>query len=253
MSHSSSVLLIAFTNAKMTDKKDFPPAGCSFQPSSAVKIFTLFQTNNVIGILLPATVLVMLAMAPLRAQAQCTASYEPGTQSQRITTGLFDGRVGPIKVVNNTENATLISLYHPDAPKRVFKYWYAEPGEGYLLGTDHYSSDWGIQVDDGPICLVGRVASWDSSTFTTFPSRLFITEAPPSLKGTPSSSQPLVAQPPSPQIPADYEAIARKQLAEGEIRGSLLSLLRAADLYKASGQVAEEKRVRDRIKQIRGN
>ncbi len=195
----------------------------------------------------------MLATAPLRAQAQCAAVYAPGAQPQRITTGLFDGRVGPIKVINNTENATLISLYHPDAPTRVFKYWYAEPGKSYMLGTDHYSSDWGIQVDEGPICIVGRVASWDGSTFTTFPSRLFITEATPSLKGTVSSSQRPVALTPSPQRPADYEAIARKQLAEGEVRGSLISLLRAADLYKASGQVAEEKRVRDRINQIRGN
>ena len=237
----------------MTDKKDFPPARCSSQPSSVVKNFTLVQTNNVIRSLLPATILVMLATAPLRAQAQCTASYEPGAQPQRITTGLFDGRVGSIKVINNTENATLISLYHPDAPKRVFKYWYAEPGESYLLGTDNYSSDWGIQVDEGPICIVGRVASWDGSTFTTFPSRLFITEATPSIKGTVSRSQLPVALQPSPQLPADYEAIARKQLAEGEIRGSLLSLLRAADLYKASGQIVEEKRVRDRINQIRDN
>ena len=253
MSHSRSVLLIVFTNAKMIDKKDFPSAGCSFQPSSVVKIFTLFQTNNVRRILLPSTVLVMLATAPLRAQAQCTASYEPGAQPQRIATGLFDGRVGPIKVINNTENATIISLYHPDAPKQVFKYWYAEPGKSYLLGTDHYSSDWGIQVDEGPICIVGRVASWDGSTFTTFPSRLFITEALPSIWGTVTRSQLPVMLPSSPQFPADYEAIARKQLAEGEIRGSLLSLLRAADLYKASGQIAEERRVRDRINQLRGN
>lgn len=191
----------------------------------------------------------MLATVPLRAQAQCAAVYEPGIQPERIATGLFDGRVGPLKVINNTENATLISLYHPDAPKRVFKYWYAEPGGSYLLGTDSYSSDWGIQVDEGPICIVGRVASWDGSTFTTFPSRLFITEETPSMKGTVSRSQ----LPPSLPSPADYEAIARKQLAEGDIRGSLISLLRAADLYKASGQIAAEKRVRDRINQIRGN
>ncbi|MBD2075768.1 hypothetical protein H6F86_18095 [Phormidium sp. FACHB-592] len=192
----------------------------------------------------------MLA-ATLPVQAQCTTSYEPGAQPQRVTTGLFDGRVGRIKVINNTENATLISLYHPDAPKRVFKYWYAEPGEGYLLGIDNYSSDWGIQVDEGPICIVGRVASWDGSTFTTFPSRLFITEATPSIKGTVSGTP--VTLPPPPQLPTDYETIARKLLTEGDIRGSLLSLLRAADLYKASGQIADEKRVRDRINQIRGN
>ena len=237
----------------MTDKKDFPPVGCFFQPSSVAKVFTLAQTSNIIRTLLPAAVLVMLTTVPLRAQAQCTTAYEPGAQPQRITTGLFDGRVGRIKVINNTENATLISLYHPDAPKRVFKYWYAEPGESYLLGTDNYSSDWGIQVDEGPICIVGRVASWDGSTFITFPSRLFITAATPSIKGTVSRSQLPVALAPSPQLPADYEAIARKQLAEGEVRGSLISLLRAADLYKANGQIAEEKRVRDRINQIRGN
>lgn len=47
------------------------------------------------------------------------------------------------------------------------------------------------------------------------------------------------------------ETIARKQLAEGDIQGSLISLLRTADLY--NGHIAEEKRVRDRIHQIRGN
>jgi hypothetical protein len=165
---------------------------------------------------------------------------------------LLDGRLGPIKVVNNTETATIISLYHPDAPKRVFKYWYAEPGQSYLLSVDNYSSDWGIQVDEGPICFVGRVASWDGHTFTTFPSRLFIADAPPTASAAITRSQTTLAvATPPPQSPETYEAIATKQITKGEARSGLISLLRAADLYRASGRVKEEERVRDHIKQIR--
>lgn len=234
----------------MIDPKNFLQTGCFQSHRPVGKRLTFTTAKRLTVVLLPA-VLLSFAGTPLRAQAQCTAAYEPGTQSQRISDGLFDGRVGPVKVVNNTENATVISLYHPDAPKRVFKYWYAEPGKSYLLGTDNYSSDWGIQMDDGPICIVGRVASWDGATFTTFPSRLFIADAPP-IAGT-VRSQPAIALTPLPQPPTAYEAIALKQLTEGEVRGGLISLLRAADLYRANGQTKEEQRVRDRIKQIRGS
>lgn len=183
----------------------------------------------------------------------CGSSYSPGTAQQRTQAGLLDGKIGPIKLVNNTETATIISLYHPDAPKRIFKYWYAEPGQSYLLGTDNYSSDWGIQVDEGPICFVGRVATWDGRTFTTFPSRLYIADSPPIevSAAAPVTRGQAVTPSPSLQTPETYEAIATKQIATGEARNGLISLLRAADIYRANGRAKEEQRVRDRIKEIR--
>ncbi len=230
----------------MTDKKHFLQTSCPQQQiHPRVKILTF--------VCLPTTALVILTTYQTLAQAQsCTPSYEPGTVQQRTKSGLLDSRVGPIKVVNNTETATIISLYHPDAPKRVFKYWYAEPGQSYLLGTDNYSSDWGIQVDEGPICIVGRVASWNGQMFTTFPSRLFIADLPQTANAAVSRNQTMlaVATPPT-QSPETYEAIASKQITQGEARSGLISLLRAADLYRASGRLKEEERVRDRIKQIR--
>ncbi len=194
--------------------------------------------------------LALLGVVQPQAQAQsCTSTYEPGSLQQRQRSGLWDGRIGPIRVVNNTENAIVVSLYHPNAPDRVFKYWYAEPGQRFLLSNDNYSSDWGIQIDEGPICYVGRVSSWDSRMFTTFPSRLFITDSPARSRLSAVKSQavavPLAIGSPRPET---YEAIAAKQIKQGQQRNGLVSLLRAADLYRASGRTQDEQRVRDRIK-----
>ncbi|MBW4580817.1 MAG: hypothetical protein KME42_14720 [Tildeniella nuda ZEHNDER 1965/U140] len=236
----------------MIDQKTFLQAGCLLQSCSPVaKILTVtLRRLLTIAVFTPATI-VLFTAHPLSAQAQsCATSYEPGALSQRTKSGLLDSRIGPIKVINNTETATVISLYHPDAPKRIFKYWYAEPGKSYLLGADNYTSDWGIQVDEGPICVVGRVASWDGRVFTTFPSRLFIADAPTAAELSVSRSQTLVSTPPLPQPPETYEAIASRQIIQGDARNGLISLLRAADLYRASGRGKEEQRVRDRIQEI---
>ncbi|PSB24592.1 hypothetical protein [Stenomitos frigidus] len=230
----------------MIDQKDLLPAdGLSQLRYPAAKMLT--------SAFLSTTALLLLSVYQPSAQAQnCASSYEPGTLQQRTKSGLLDSRIGPIKIVNNTQTATIVSLYHPDAPKRIFKYWYAEPGKSYLLGTDSYSSDWGIQVDEGPICLVGRVASWDGHIFTTFPSRLFIVDAPVAVEPAVTRSQTsrALTLPPL-QPPEAYEAIATKQITQGDARTGLISLLRAADLYRVSGRLKEEQRVRDRIKQIR--
>ena len=237
----------------MIANKNFLQADCFLQPHRPVaKILTATVLKILtIAALAPAAVILLTAPQLSAQTPTCAALYEPGAPLQRSQSGLFDGRVGPIKVTNNTETATVISLYHPDAPKRIFKYWYAEPGQSYLLGADNYSSDWGIQVDEGPICFVGRVASWDGRMFTTFPSRLFITDAPPVTRSGVSKSQPAMALTPLlPQPPETYEAIAAKQITHGDARSGLISLLRAADLYRVSGRAKEEQRVRDRIKQL---
>ena len=215
------------------------------------KILTATVAQLLTVTLLTPTVIALTTYQLSAQTPMCASSYEPGIPLQRSQSGLFDGRIGPIKITNNTETAAVISLYHPDAPKRIFKYWYAEPGRSYLLGTDNYSSDWGIQMDEGPICIVGHVASWDGKMFTTFPSRLFITDAPPASRSVASRSQTSAAlTPPLPPPPETYEAIASKQITHGDTRKGLISLLRAADLYRASGRAQEERRVRDRIKQL---
>ncbi|MBW4472845.1 MAG: hypothetical protein KME45_21085 [Stenomitos rutilans HA7619-LM2] len=238
----------------MIDKQNFLQASCLLQERLPVaKILTL----TVLSALVPTASIVLVSVDQASAQTPtCNSSYSPGTIQQRTKVGLLDSRVGPIKLVNNTATATIISLYHPDAPKRIFKYWYAEPGQSYLLGTDSYSSDWGIQVDEGPICIVGRVATWDGHTFTTFPSRLYIADVPSTAETSltvdapMTQGQPMVQSAPL-QTPETYEAIATKQIAKGEIRSGLISLLRAADLYRTSGHLKEERRVRDRIQAIR--
>lgn len=236
----------------MTDQQNVLQAsGRSLPCLPIAKMLTLTVFS---AIAVPTAAIVLLAVDRAGAQTSptCESSYNPGTAQQRTKAGLLDGRVGPIKLVNNTATATIISLYHPDAPKRVFKYWFAEPGQSYLLGTDNYSSDWGIQVDEGPICLIGRVSTWDGRTFTTFPSRLYIADVPLTAPAPITRGQ-APAQTPSPalQTPEAYETIATKQIAKGEARDGLISLLRAADLYRANGRVKEEQRVRDRIKAIR--
>ncbi len=199
------------------------------------------------------TTLIVLTAAQAAVSAQsCLSSYQPGTHQQRVSAGLADGRVGPIKLVNNTDNALIVSLYHPDAPDRVFKYWYAEPGQGFLLSNDNYGSDWGLQIDEGPICFVGRVGSWDGHIFTTFPSRLFAVDATSSTALAADKSRIPTPQLTSIQRPETYENIATEQIKQGQPRSGLISLLRAADLYRVSGQSTAEQRVRDRIKQLRG-
>lgn len=240
-------------SAEMVYKKIFFQ-GREFAPPGSPVIRILPNTP------LLTVALVLLMIGSVRAQAPtCAARYSPGTQQQRLQTGLLDGRAGPIKVVNNTETAAIISLYHPDAPKQIFKYWYAEAGQSYLLGTDNYSGDWGIQIDEGPICFVGRVATWDGRMFTTFPSRLFIADSSSLADATATADAivrrgqavPTSLPPQAAPAPETYEAIATRQISVGEARNGLISLLRAADLYRASGRSKEEQRVRDRINQIR--
>ncbi|XGV99160.1 MAG: hypothetical protein ACAF41_09510 [Leptolyngbya sp. BL-A-14] len=230
----------------MIYKKNFLQGREFAPPGSLIRILPPTSLLTVAFVLL--TTYLASAQVPT-----CVARYSPGTQQQRLQAGLLDGRVGQIKVVNNTETAAIISLYHPDAPKQVFKYWYAEPGQSYLLGIDNYSGDWGIQIDEGPICFVGRVATWDGRMFTTFPSRLFIADSssPPNATVSRGQTGATSLQPQAAPAPETYEAIATRQISVGEARSGLISLLRAADLYRASGRSKEEQRVRDRINQIR--
>jgi len=90
----------------------------------------------------------------------CSSVYDP--RPYRPGTSGWTGRVGQIAFNNGTRSPVQVTLYHPDAPSRAFKSWNVRPGENLFLGGDNYGMDWGIQVDDSAICIVGLVSDWNS-------------------------------------------------------------------------------------------
>jgi hypothetical protein len=83
------------------------------------------------------------------------AAYRPGTPN-------WTGQVGKIVFNNGTPNPLTVKLYHPDAPGSVFNSWVVKPNDNIYLGDANYGMDWGIQVNDSPVCIVGKVSAWNT-------------------------------------------------------------------------------------------
>ncbi|MEE3719760.1 hypothetical protein V2H45_23745 [Tumidithrix elongata RA019] len=90
----------------------------------------------------------------------CSSTYDP--RPYRPGTSGWTGRVGQIAFNNGTSASVRVTLFHPDAPTRAFKSWNVQPRQNLFLGGDNYGMDWGIQVDNSPICIVGSVSDWNS-------------------------------------------------------------------------------------------
>lgn len=97
---------------------------------------------------------------PKCGQSACSSVYEP--QRYRPGASGWTGQVGQVAFNNGTRSSVRVTLYHPDAPKRVFKSWNVRPGQNLFLGNDNYGMDWGIQVNGSAICIVGLVSDWNS-------------------------------------------------------------------------------------------
>lgn len=92
------------------------------------------------------------------------STYNPGNFEERVKSGIFDNRVGRIKVINKSSYKTVVTLYHPDAPSRFFSKQTIDKNSEAFLGEHSYGNDWGIQIDDSKIFYVGKISKWNQDT-----------------------------------------------------------------------------------------
>ncbi|MEH2457785.1 MAG: hypothetical protein V7K34_10530 [Nostoc sp.] len=109
---------------------------------------------------------ITVGLIPQEVKAQppaCSSTYNPpATVQERRKAGWFDGRVGRAAFRNTAAETTfIITLYHPDN-RAPFGWYVFEPKESANLDKSNYGSDWGIQIGDGPICLIGRVSTYSA-------------------------------------------------------------------------------------------
>jgi len=98
--------------------------------------------------------------------------YRPGTPG-------WTGQIGRIAVVNTTEYPVSVSLYHPDAPGAVFGTYIIEPGaNNFIANGANIGMDWGIQVDNSEVRIVGLVSDWNffegTNIFQTWPKKILM-------------------------------------------------------------------------------
>lgn len=96
--------------------------------------------------------------------------YRPGTSG-------WTGQIGRIAFINGNEIPVLVRLYHPDAPDQVFENYQVQPGANIFLANNaNIGMDWGIQVDNSRIRIVGLVSDWNffdgANIFQTWPERI---------------------------------------------------------------------------------
>ncbi|OQW95391.1 MAG: hypothetical protein BWK79_02635 [Beggiatoa sp. IS2] len=104
----------------------------------------------------------------------CSMVYEPS--HYRPDTTEWDGHQGSIAFNNPTSSIIRVTLYHPDTPDWSFGVWDILPGKNvrFYQGEQPVtvSMDWGIRVNDSPICILKTVSLWDSSYFQSSTARM---------------------------------------------------------------------------------
>lgn len=122
------------------------------------------KTRHFVSSALVVALLVFSTPSKVKAQSSnepCSSTYNPSSLRERTSSELFDGRVGRITFTNGSDRSVTVKLYHPDSPNRAFSTQEISPGENIFLGEHSYGSDWGIQVNDSLICIIGRVSDWN--------------------------------------------------------------------------------------------
>lgn len=97
---------------------------------------------------------------PDRKLEACMPVYNPSTY--RPGQPGWTGHIGKIAFANTTSTPINVTLYNPDAPQGPFKKWAVQPNQNIFLDSNNYGMDWGIQVNNDPVCIVGRVSGWNS-------------------------------------------------------------------------------------------
>jgi hypothetical protein len=105
----------------------------------------------------------------------CSTTYDPS--AYRPGTPQWDGHIGKIGFFNSTSAEVKVTLYHPDAPAWSFATWDIPAKVNawlYYYNSQPFdiSMDWGIQVNNSPICIVKAVSAWNSSYFQASTARI---------------------------------------------------------------------------------
>jgi hypothetical protein len=137
-------------------------------------VAALTDTNYGTALIVQRTVTV--AIPSRSANTYDPSPYRPGTPG-------WTGQVGRIAFINTTNRTVSVSLYHPDAPNRVFGTYQVAPGANiFLANGSNIGMDWGIQVDDSDIRIVGLVSDWNAfdggQIFQTWPERVKFVNRP---------------------------------------------------------------------------
>lgn len=97
----------------------------------------------------------------------CSYTYNP--TAYRQGTALWDGHIGNIVFNNPTTSTVKVTLYHPDAPSWAFGSWNIPAKANGMLSSGGkpivIGMDWGIQINDSPICIVKVASNWVSNYF----------------------------------------------------------------------------------------
>jgi len=103
----------------------------------------------------------------------CSYIYDPS--AYRPDTALWDGHIGYLAFNNPTSSPVKLILYHPDTPQWAFASWDIPANiNGWILYENQnltVGMDWGIQVNDSPICILKVVSDWNTDYFQTSTTR----------------------------------------------------------------------------------
>ena len=193
-----------------------------------------------IGGLGAASATIIYGWQPALVQANFSDPSSQNYQAQNVDSALPETKVGRIRVVNNTPNDIVITLYAPKETEQFLNYWFIQPGESYFLGNEEYDSNWGIQLDGGRIWSVGKVANWNNGVFETLPAKM----KGPEIR--------LESDIPS-EDPSVLEREGNNLINLGNRRRGLIVLGQAANVYRSNNQRFEEQRVRERMRQAWNN
>jgi hypothetical protein len=92
------------------------------------------------------------------------SGYNPGPFDMRVQKGIFTGKIGRIKFINNSTKSVSLNLFHPDAPSNFFSEHTIPSGSNSFLGEHSYGDDWGVQINKNTrIYFIGHISSWDKN------------------------------------------------------------------------------------------
>jgi hypothetical protein len=105
----------------------------------------------------------------------CSSTYDP--TNYRPGTSEWDGHTGWVAFYNSASSTVRVTLYHPDAPRWSFGTWDIPARQNWWLYYYYspltVSMDWGIKVNNSPVCIVKKVTSWrGNSYFQAYTSRM---------------------------------------------------------------------------------
>jgi hypothetical protein len=104
----------------------------------------------------------------------CSYTYDPS--NYRPGTSLWDGHIGSISFNNPTSSKVKVTLYHPDLPWSPYHSWDISGRTNKRLSYKNkeltFGMNWGIQVNDSPICILKVVSDWKSNYFQASTTRI---------------------------------------------------------------------------------